>query len=152
MSLLFFVCGSCAHACSKIFKYASSVTCVDISLTQGKKIKCSTSQAKHRLFLSNIPRSWGEDGLRKIVAEVGPGVTNVQLVKVSEVNVLLDFFDTFKVFLFLIFFIKKKKGSTCNLLIGYRTIGHRKRAQAITGDMLLLSTTIMLVLSIQGRR
>ncbi|KAJ6986152.1 heterogeneous nuclear ribonucleoprotein Q-like isoform X2 [Populus alba x Populus x berolinensis] len=55
--------------------------CVDISLTQGKKIKCSTSQAKHRLFLSNIPRSWGEDGLRKIVAEVGPGVTNVQLVK-----------------------------------------------------------------------
>ncbi|KAJ6410166.1 hypothetical protein OIU84_009629 [Salix udensis] len=48
---------------------------------KGKKIKCSTSQAKHRLFLSNIPRSWGEEGLKKIVAEVGPGVANVQLVK-----------------------------------------------------------------------
>ncbi|XP_073267433.1 heterogeneous nuclear ribonucleoprotein Q isoform X3 [Populus alba] len=54
---------------------------------KGKKIKCSTSQAKHRLFLSNIPRSWGEDGLRKIVAEVGPGVTNVQLVKVKALYV-----------------------------------------------------------------
>ena len=90
MSLLFFFCGSCAHACSKIFKYASSVMCVDISLTQGKKIKCSTSQAKHRLFLSNIPRSWGEEDLSKFVAEVGPGITNVQLVKVSEVNILPD--------------------------------------------------------------
>ncbi|KAJ6311105.1 hypothetical protein OIU76_015767 [Salix suchowensis] len=29
----------------------------------------------------NIPRSWGEEGLKKIVAEVGPGVANVQLVK-----------------------------------------------------------------------
>ena len=111
MSLLFFVCGSCAHACSKIFKYASSVTCVDISLTQGKKIKCSTSQAKHRLFLSNIPRSWGEDGLRKIVAEVGPGVTNVQLVKVSEVNVLLDFLILSKCFYFSSFLLRKKRAA-----------------------------------------
>ncbi|KAF9684689.1 hypothetical protein SADUNF_Sadunf04G0144700 [Salix dunnii] len=48
---------------------------------KGKKIKCSTSQAKHRLFLSNIPRSWGEEDLSKCLAEVGPGATNVQLVK-----------------------------------------------------------------------
>ncbi|KAJ6739470.1 hypothetical protein OIU74_004278 [Salix koriyanagi] len=48
---------------------------------KGKRIKCSTSQAKHRLFLSNIPRSWGEEDLSKCLAEVGPGATNVQLVK-----------------------------------------------------------------------
>ena len=50
---------------------------------QGKKIKCSTSQAKHRLFIGNVPRSWGEQNLKKVVMEVGPGVTAVELVKVS---------------------------------------------------------------------
>ncbi|KAK7263409.1 hypothetical protein RJT34_30998 [Clitoria ternatea] len=48
---------------------------------KGKKIKCSTSQAKHRLFIGNVPRSWGEEDLRKIVTEVGPGVASVELVK-----------------------------------------------------------------------
>ena len=52
-------------------------------LSQGKRIKCSTAQAKYRLFLGNIPRNWKEEDLRKVVAEVGPGVTAVQLVKVS---------------------------------------------------------------------
>ncbi|KAL9296879.1 hypothetical protein ACSQ67_022775 [Phaseolus vulgaris] len=48
---------------------------------KGKKIKCSTSQAKHRLFIGNVPRSWGVEDLRKIVSEIGPGVTGVELVK-----------------------------------------------------------------------
>ncbi|KAJ7981174.1 Heterogeneous nuclear ribonucleoprotein like [Quillaja saponaria] len=48
---------------------------------KGKKIKCSTSQAKHRLFIGNVPRSWGEEDLRKVVTEIGPGVTAVELVK-----------------------------------------------------------------------
>ncbi|KDP34291.1 hypothetical protein JCGZ_12820 [Jatropha curcas] len=48
---------------------------------KGKKIKCSTSQAKNRLFLGNVPRSWKEEDLTKVVMEVGPGVTAVQLVK-----------------------------------------------------------------------
>ncbi|XP_062083018.1 heterogeneous nuclear ribonucleoprotein Q-like [Humulus lupulus] len=48
---------------------------------KGKKIKCSTSQAKHRLFIGNVPRSWGEDDLRKVVKNIGPGVTGVELVK-----------------------------------------------------------------------
>ncbi|KAL5830835.1 hypothetical protein ACOSQ4_016189 [Xanthoceras sorbifolium] len=48
---------------------------------KGKKIKCSTSQAKHRLFIGNIPRSWGLEDLRKVVSEIGPGVTGVELVK-----------------------------------------------------------------------
>ncbi|XP_059430475.1 heterogeneous nuclear ribonucleoprotein Q-like [Corylus avellana] len=48
---------------------------------KGKKIKCSTSQAKHRLFIGNVPRSWGEGDLRKVVTDIGPGVTAVDLVK-----------------------------------------------------------------------
>ncbi|OMO89208.1 hypothetical protein COLO4_19856 [Corchorus olitorius] len=48
---------------------------------KGKRIKCSTSQSKHRLFIGNIPRSWGEEDLRKVVSEVGPGVTGLELVK-----------------------------------------------------------------------
>ncbi|KAF5447490.1 hypothetical protein F2P56_033044 [Juglans regia] len=48
---------------------------------KGKKIKCSTSKAKHRLFIGNVPRSWGEEDLRKVVTEIGPGVTAVELVK-----------------------------------------------------------------------
>ncbi|XP_022755988.1 heterogeneous nuclear ribonucleoprotein Q-like isoform X2 [Durio zibethinus] len=48
---------------------------------KGKKIKCSTSQSKHRLFIGNIPRSWGEEDLKKVVSEVGPGVTGLELVK-----------------------------------------------------------------------
>ncbi|CAJ1979138.1 unnamed protein product [Sphenostylis stenocarpa] len=48
---------------------------------KGKKIKCSTTQAKHRLFIGNVPRGWGVEDLRKIVTEIGPGVTGVELVK-----------------------------------------------------------------------
>ncbi|KAK4286342.1 hypothetical protein QN277_002907 [Acacia crassicarpa] len=48
---------------------------------KGKKIKCSSSQAKHRLFIGNVPRSWGDEDLRKVVSEIGPGVTTVELVK-----------------------------------------------------------------------
>ncbi|XP_044482200.1 heterogeneous nuclear ribonucleoprotein Q-like [Mangifera indica] len=48
---------------------------------KGKKIRCSTSQAKHRLFIGNIPRNWGLEDLRKVVSEIGPGVAGVELVK-----------------------------------------------------------------------
>lgn len=48
---------------------------------KGKKIKCSTSQSKHRLFIGNIPRNWTEDELNKAVLDVGPGVTSVDLMK-----------------------------------------------------------------------
>lgn len=47
-------------------------------------MKCSKSQAKHRLFIGNIPRSWTEDDLKKVVTRVGPGVTAVELVKVCS--------------------------------------------------------------------
>ncbi|WCJ41833.1 RNA-binding (RRM/RBD/RNP motifs) family protein [Euphorbia peplus] len=53
---------------------------------KGKRIKCSTSQAKQRLFLGNVPRSWKEEDLRKVVTEIGTGVTVVQLVKDVKTN------------------------------------------------------------------
>lgn len=48
---------------------------------KGKRIKCSKSQAKYRLFIGNIPRNWGDEDLKKVVTEIGPGVTAVELVK-----------------------------------------------------------------------
>jgi len=53
-------------------------------LPQGKKIKCSTSQTKHRLFIGNVPRNWLKDDLKKAVTKVGPGVINVDLMKVTS--------------------------------------------------------------------
>lgn len=55
---------------------------INDQLSQGKKIKCSSSQAKNRLFIGNVPRSWGDEDLRKVVTEIGPGVTALELVKV----------------------------------------------------------------------
>ncbi|CAI9105646.1 OLC1v1004622C1 [Oldenlandia corymbosa var. corymbosa] len=48
---------------------------------KGKKVKCSSSQAKHRLFIGNVPKHWSDEDLKKAVMEVGPGVTCVELVK-----------------------------------------------------------------------
>lgn len=48
---------------------------------KGKKVKCSISQAKHRLFIGNIPKTWEDKDLRKVLQEIGPGVTMVDLVK-----------------------------------------------------------------------
>ena len=50
-----------------------------------KKIKCSTSQSKHKLFIGNVPKTWGDEDLRRAVTG-GPGVTGVELVKVSLCN------------------------------------------------------------------
>ncbi|KAK8931406.1 Polyadenylate-binding protein 5 [Platanthera zijinensis] len=60
---------------------ATSIEKLDNIEFKGRKLKCSTSQAKHRLFIGNIPRSWTEDNLKKAVLDVGPGVTTVDLMK-----------------------------------------------------------------------
>ncbi|XP_068654877.1 heterogeneous nuclear ribonucleoprotein Q-like [Aristolochia californica] len=64
-------------------KELASKAIEDLNNTEfkGRKIKCSTSQAKHRLFIGNVPRSWAEADLRKVVKKVGPGVTTVELLK-----------------------------------------------------------------------
>ncbi|XP_021289866.1 heterogeneous nuclear ribonucleoprotein R [Herrania umbratica] len=48
---------------------------------KGKKIKCSTSQAKNKLFIGNVPRHWGEEDMKKVVTEIGPGVNCIELLK-----------------------------------------------------------------------
>ncbi|EFJ22830.1 hypothetical protein SELMODRAFT_169951 [Selaginella moellendorffii] len=48
---------------------------------KGRKLRFSHSQAKHRLFIGNIPKSWDTPELEKILAEEGPGVEGVELLK-----------------------------------------------------------------------
>lgn len=54
-------------------------TCI---VSQGKKIKCSASQARNRLFIGNVPRNWVEDDMKKAVTQIGPGVIKAELMKV----------------------------------------------------------------------
>uniref|UniRef100_A0A6N2MVM7 RRM domain-containing protein n=1 Tax=Salix viminalis TaxID=40686 RepID=A0A6N2MVM7_SALVM len=51
---------------------------------KGKKVKCSTSQADHKLFIGNVPRNWGEENMKKAVKKTGPGVNLVELLKLSS--------------------------------------------------------------------
>ncbi|CAJ2632339.1 unnamed protein product [Trifolium pratense] len=48
---------------------------------KGKRIKCSPSQVKHRLFIGNVPKDWTVEDMKKVVAKVGPGVISVELLK-----------------------------------------------------------------------
>ncbi|XP_057999634.1 heterogeneous nuclear ribonucleoprotein Q isoform X2 [Hevea brasiliensis] len=48
---------------------------------KGKKIRCSTSQANHRLFIGNVPRNWEEEDMKNVVMKIGPGVISVELLK-----------------------------------------------------------------------
>ncbi|WOK99167.1 heterogeneous nuclear ribonucleoprotein R [Canna indica] len=60
---------------------AKAIEALNNTEFKGKKVKCSTSQAKHRLFIGNIPRNWVEGDLKKIVTSIGPGVNKVELMK-----------------------------------------------------------------------
>ncbi|XP_074556134.1 heterogeneous nuclear ribonucleoprotein Q-like isoform X2 [Curcuma longa] len=51
---------------------------------KNKKVKCSTSQAKNRLFIGNVPRTWSLDDLKKVVTSIGPGVNKVELIKSTD--------------------------------------------------------------------
>lgn len=48
---------------------------------KGRTLRCSLSQAKHRLFIGNVPKSLSEEELRKILEEIGPGVENLEYFK-----------------------------------------------------------------------
>ena len=43
------------------------------------------SQAKHRLFVGNVPKGLSEDELRNIIKGKGPGVVNIEMFKVCFV-------------------------------------------------------------------
>lgn len=54
-----------------------------IPSVQGKVLRCSLSENKNRLFVGNVPKSWTEDEFRKVIEDVGPGVENIELIKVK---------------------------------------------------------------------
>ncbi|KAB5519748.1 hypothetical protein DKX38_024067 [Salix brachista] len=51
---------------------------------KGKKVKCSTSQANHKLFIGNVPRNWGEENMKKALKKTGPGVKAVYVKNLPE--------------------------------------------------------------------
>ncbi|KAF0890101.1 hypothetical protein E2562_037671 [Oryza meyeriana var. granulata] len=53
---------------------------------KGKRIRVSSSQAKNKLFIGNVPHSWTQDDFKKAVEGVGPGVLKADLMKVSSTN------------------------------------------------------------------
>ncbi|KAL5700575.1 hypothetical protein ACHQM5_026002 [Ranunculus cassubicifolius] len=53
---------------------------------KGKKIRCSKSQVKNRLFIGNVPKSWAKEDLEKAVEKVGPGINSVDLVKDPQIS------------------------------------------------------------------
>lgn len=55
-------------------------------------MRCSLSETKHRLFIGNVPKSWTEDEFRKVIEEVGPGIENIELIKVGfQIEHCFDF-------------------------------------------------------------
>uniref|UniRef100_A0A6V7QRN5 RRM domain-containing protein n=1 Tax=Ananas comosus var. bracteatus TaxID=296719 RepID=A0A6V7QRN5_ANACO len=51
---------------------------------KGRKVKCSTSHAKNKLFIGNVPCRWSEGDMRRAVEKVGPGVIKVNLKEVRN--------------------------------------------------------------------
>lgn len=74
------MCVACWEANVAVLMFFSLF--IFVKFSQGRKVKCSTSQAKHKLFIGNVPRNWGEEDMKKVVNKVGPGVVTVELLKV----------------------------------------------------------------------
>ena len=54
-----------------------------VIVAQGRKLRFSQSQSKHRLFVGNIPKAWEKEELEKVLGEQGPGIQSVELLKVQ---------------------------------------------------------------------
>lgn len=48
---------------------------------KGRTLRCSQSQDRHRLFIGNVPKNWDKEQLEKSIAENGPGLQSVELLK-----------------------------------------------------------------------
>ncbi|XP_066351058.1 heterogeneous nuclear ribonucleoprotein Q-like isoform X1 [Miscanthus floridulus] len=48
---------------------------------KGRTLRCSVSQAKHRLFIGNVPKGLSEEELTNIIKGKGPGVVNIEMFK-----------------------------------------------------------------------
>lgn len=111
------------------------------SWPQGKTLRCSLSETKHRLFVGNVPKSWTEDEFRKVIEEVGPGLDSIELIKVGfQIEFSLDH-------------IIRLDGCKC-LPCEQHCFGYFRilKIQAEIVALLLFCITIMLVLIIQGRK
>ena len=60
-------------------------------LLQGRTLRGSLSQAKHRLFVGNVPKGLREKELRNIIKSKGQGVVNIEMFKVCFVLWLFAF-------------------------------------------------------------
>ncbi|AQK51052.1 RNA-binding (RRM/RBD/RNP motifs) family protein [Zea mays] len=48
---------------------------------KGRTLRCSLSQAKHRLFVGNVPKGLSEEELTNTIKGKGPGVINIEMFK-----------------------------------------------------------------------
>ncbi|CAI9097719.1 OLC1v1034192C1 [Oldenlandia corymbosa var. corymbosa] len=48
---------------------------------KGRKLRCSSSQEKNKLFIGNVPKNWEEEDMRKAITKLGPGLTAIELLK-----------------------------------------------------------------------
>ncbi|KAI8028012.1 Heterogeneous nuclear ribonucleoprotein Q [Camellia lanceoleosa] len=48
---------------------------------EGRTLRCSLSEAKHRLFIDNVLKTWTDDEFRKVIEVTGPGAENIELIK-----------------------------------------------------------------------
>jgi heterogeneous nuclear ribonucleoprotein R len=60
------------------------LTCQGL-VVQGGTLRCSLSQAKHRLFVGNVPKGLSEEELTNIIKGKGPGAVNIEMFKVRSV-------------------------------------------------------------------
>ena len=60
-------------------------------MLQGRTLRCSLSQAKHRLFVGNVPKGLSEEELTNVIKGQGPGVVNIEMFKVCFVSWLFAF-------------------------------------------------------------
>ncbi|PSS26248.1 Heterogeneous nuclear ribonucleoprotein like [Actinidia chinensis var. chinensis] len=48
---------------------------------KGRTLRCSLAEAKRRLFIGNVPKSWTDEEFNKVIEETGPGAENIELIK-----------------------------------------------------------------------
>ena len=104
---------------------------------QGKTLRCSLSQVKHRLFIGNVPKNLTEEELRKMLDETGPGVENIECFKVFFCLMKYELVDN--------------ETSTCVLSVFSYNFRIHKIQTGIVASF-SLSITTMLVLSMQGKK
>ncbi|KAI8001287.1 Heterogeneous nuclear ribonucleoprotein Q [Camellia lanceoleosa] len=48
---------------------------------KGRTLRCSLSEAKHRLFIGNVLKTWIDGEFRKVIEVTGPEAKNIELIK-----------------------------------------------------------------------